>query len=79
MSGGELLYRCRMCGETFDHFHVPDVLVAAIQILMAPDHVLRVRGCGFFPSMWDTHYHDDGTVGVADFIGYRKDKEEPRP
>jgi hypothetical protein len=79
MRGGWLRYRCRTCGETYDHLHTPDVAVAVAAIAETHDHVYRLAGCGFVPGLFNTHYCLNGLIGLADFTGARLDTKEDKP
>lgn len=70
--GAFMVYKCRMCGELHKSFHVPDGMVAAIEMTKGapfPEH-----WGGHTPNMVSVHYCKDGNIGVTDFIGCEFDR-----
>lgn len=56
-------YKCRMCGKEFTDFCSPTVEIALDEV-----HDNRHRLTSF-------HWHDDGTIGYADFIGFKPEEK----
>lgn len=71
--GGDLFYKCRMCGEVFSNVHVPDAVGAMNYILFGipvenPREMLPP-----ILAKYDIHFHKKGDFGVADFVGIKED------
>lgn len=70
--GGQLRYRCRMCGEEFTECtHVPSVHLALLAIVGHLDDPWP--GGMPMPRLNEIHHHKDGTIGVADLLGGKLD------
>lgn len=69
----ELVYRCRMCGETFASYTANPVRVSGIhEYLGITEHAALHLTAGVKVSRYETHVHADDTEGFADYIGYRE-------
>ncbi len=71
---GVLLYKCRNCGGIDESLHVPSVTLALVEL----------EGCGNLERLWPNtfvvrdkglHCCSNGTTGVSDLIGGRKELE----
>jgi hypothetical protein len=73
MAGGDLLYKCRLCGKIFSDVHVPDKdlgLLFAMKSRVHPDWgTTRLE-----PIV--THWCGYKRTGVADLIGVDPDAQE---
>ena len=71
------IYRCRRCGATYSDATCPrdaqEVVVMTIRGLAWPPGVV---GAWMAPRMLDTHQCQDGSWGVADFIGARENTDD---
>lgn len=64
-------YKCRMCGETFTDFSVEDETTAtAITTMIALNGHYKFRYHTFTEKA--IHTCHDGSIGYADFVGFRK-------
>ena len=70
----ELVYRCRMCGETFASYSIAD----HIRISRIHEYLIRAEFAGLHLTdgetipRYATHVHADDTEGFADYVGYRE-------
>lgn len=68
---GNLVYKCRRCGQISENAHVPLILEAVSSILIT----------GTTPKSWGPmtesllgmHSCEDGNIGVSNLIGAEKD------
>lgn len=68
-TGGDLLYRCRLCGEIDRSTHAPDFGLAVVYGITKS----TPREWGGEVQMLDIHHCKNGRVGVSDFIGAEPD------
>lgn len=66
----KFMYKCRMCGEEFGNDETAEknafsILITSITGIKIPHLV------GMIPRMLSFHSCSDGSVGVADLIGYK--------
>ena len=68
------LYRCRLCGETFEDFHTgrKNAHLIAMGFWTSEISKLPMRSQGFYRHI--SHHCNDGSLGLADFIGFRKEE-----
>ena len=71
MRGGDMLYKCRRCGETEGKTHCPNVLTTFTEIVARGD--TGAMG-GIVKGLTDLHFCADGDFGISDLIGFRGDK-----
>ena len=72
----ELVYRCRMCGETFASYTANHVRISNIhEYLVRSEFAGLHLTAGETISRQATHVHADDTEGFADYIGYREVKQ----
>lgn len=69
--GGDLLYKCRLCGQEDRSGHCPSILDASTAIL---GHGRTPRDMGIIFKMQELHSCADGRYGVSDLIGFEPDK-----
>ena len=65
---GNILYKCRRCGETFKDTHSPNILLSLIFSIQ------NVNTAEFYVPMFNLHNCSDGELGVSDLIGAEHDK-----
>lgn len=68
------IYKCRLCLQQFSILAPTDTETACHHVMELavsgkPDNVYS------FPFLLALHMCDDGSVGLADFIGWRKEKD----
>lgn len=80
--GGNILYRCRKCGEEFTNTHTPDCLASLTYACLGVDMNPKVTG-PTAPMMFDIHLCSGargpakGTVmGIGDLIGAIEDDRD---
>jgi hypothetical protein len=68
MSGAFLLYKCRLCGETFEAGHAPD---GAVALLVAQGLAeMPSQWLGWPPSLITEHTCPaESGLGIADLVG----------
>lgn len=66
MKAGTLLYKCRQCGATGERVHVPDVMIALVNITMGEPLPKEWGGSAGLIGM---HSCSDGRIGVTDLVG----------
>ncbi|CAH8247374.1 hypothetical protein WJ0W_004608 [Paenibacillus melissococcoides] len=66
MSSGFLLYKCRQCGAVEKNVHVPDVMIAFVNITMGEP---LPKEWGGSVGLIGMHSCSDGRIGVTDLIG----------
>lgn len=80
----KMMYKCRLCGKEF--FHIVTRYMSAMEVttdLVSGDNgavreVAATSGIAVTARFWrhQTHICKDGSIGFADFIGFRKGGEE---
>lgn len=71
---GYIVYKCRLCGKEVEDLHAPDgliFLIAATLDMQNNKFGRTING----RDMFTLHWHEDGSIGVADLIGFRPDKK----
>lgn len=68
------MYKCRLCGEIFP-CHVTMDRQIAIKGICSCISGIDFKD-GIKPNMHEIHACKDGNMGVADFIGVRREKEK---
>ncbi|MCM1544792.1 MAG: hypothetical protein NC110_05770 [Ruminococcus sp.] len=66
-------FKCRLCGRTFYNTGTPDrnlVINDTAKLCVGAETSLQ------FPTLTDVHICADENIGIADLIGWRKDKSE---
>ena len=69
--GGNLVYKCRNCGETYSNCHAPNLSLALSCIMI--DGVTP-KQWGIPATMIDIHSCKNGEEGIADLVGGIPDK-----
>lgn len=75
MTGGDLLYRCRLCGTLHRSSHAPDVGLAVVYGITGS----TPREWGIPVTMHSVHHCGNGRVGISDFLGAEEDKPKGAP
>jgi len=73
MKGGSLIYKCRRCGKEHAAYHVPNAVVALIDLVSGRALPQSWGGPGVKPT--NIHACSDGRLGVTDLIGADEDAE----
>lgn len=71
------IYGCRMCGEEFcpvTTFGENAALNNMCSCINKGNGVAENYAMPYSATLYDVHHCKDGSFGVADFIGYRKDE-----
>ena len=76
MTGGTLIYKCRLCGELDKSTHAPNGNTALISTVL--DMPFPVDWGPITPKMVGIHGCGNGRVGVTDLVGVEFDKEIER-
>lgn len=66
------IYKCRLCGEEFEDCTTGEDIVQAVNVaLSVVGHTNHVK---FARNIYKntTHYCEDGSLGFADFQGFKK-------
>jgi hypothetical protein len=75
--GGDILYRCRYCGEIWAEEHSPSILGTLVATLSADEPGgSPPQWTGLFGTVYSIHHCQNGDLGVADLIGARHDKTD---
>lgn len=70
------IYKCRLCGEEFESGKTGEDIAAAATILMASvGNTKKLTKTGAINKKC-CHFCENGSYGIADFMGFRKDDEE---
>ena len=64
-------FKCRLCGEIFDNGAVTSNKDFTVGGTIALINGFKIS-CQF-PNMIEIHYCKNGSVGIADFIGWKKE------
>lgn len=72
------IYRCKLCGKSFEAGHTgpgsAEMILTAFEL---GDRSLmkQIRGSGYMHPTC-THYCSDGSFGLAEFLGFKMEVEE---
>ena len=70
------VYKCRLCGKTFYEEVTGSRNTAFHSVLgVAMNGKFYPEGCCIGSHLFDCHSCDDGSCGLADFQGFRKEEE----
>jgi hypothetical protein len=71
--GGEVVYRCRLCGGENRNTHVPCSLWAAMAMTVGGAlRSFEPKGSMGVP-VFETHRCPDGSIGIAEIVGFTVD------
>ncbi len=73
MAKYKALFKCRLCGKTFINSETSNEIVALNAAIKA---IFGKMSEPLVPTLYDIHICDNGGIGIADFIGFRKDDEK---
>ena len=77
-----VIYKCRLCGEDIEDGTTGNHLARIITMSMAlqhnhhTQHRERYISIGIEPELFGTHQCADGSYGLTDFQGFRKNGED---
>ena len=67
----QAIYKCRLCGEIFSKGVTgEDIAKVATESLSIADSTIAIAGCALY--IRTIHYCQDGSFGLADFLGFMK-------
>lgn len=75
----QAIYKCRLCGEEFEgmRFGENDSISCAMALFTSGNdsYAMRYREHPNILYLKEEHYCKDGSMGLADFLGFRKLEE----
>lgn len=71
MAKYNIIYKCRLCGETYESGCAGSEKIALYSVIFACSQNGQPP-CPQSPSITEPHSCKDGSIGVADFQGVRK-------
>lgn len=66
-------YKCRLCGEEYNSLCTGSEDIASKETLYVAMGIRSEQVMA--PKLYDVHYCKDGSVGMADFYGFKKENE----
>ena len=75
MSEYRAIYKCRMCGEEFGSAVTTSTDIAIKHMLIVTVQYKPPEYIGTSVTELSMHSCKDGSLGLADFIGFRKEEE----
>lgn len=74
--GYKTVYRCRLCKKSFcvSSAGSENIALGLIKTLCST----KMTPCLNAPEIHEPHKCEDGSIGIADFYGFIKDKEEDK-
>ena len=71
------IYKCRLCGELFEPIMTASENTAIESVSGAAyDGKWYSKGCGFGAHVRDVHHCKDGSWGIGDFQGFKKEEDK---
>lgn len=71
------IYKCRLCGELFESIATASENTAIESVSGAAyDGKWYPKGCGIGSHVRDVHHCKDGSLGIGDFQGFKKEEDK---
>lgn len=70
-------YKCRLCGKEYVKCSTGtdrSSLQLAVDIVYRATAIKEPKD-GMEPALWELHWCEDGSLGVADFLGFKMNKD----
>lgn len=72
MAEHKAIYKCRLCGKTFEDCTAGEELAQMMTLALATVGTTKYVKCNGDLHMHSIHYCEDGSFGLADFQGFKK-------
>lgn len=79
MKGYYMMFRCRLCGKTFTNGGTGDkeaVWTATANAMFAASGIGSLKKLENQPLVYETHCCEDGSFGIADFLGMKWEEND---